>query len=922
MDTSTGLTATNVASISAADDPWDAPSSHTCAITTSGQAYCWGYNAYGQIGDNSTGRRLTPTPVNTTTGLTTTNVAQISAGNGWTCAVTTAGQAYCWGHNYNGELGSAGSHSTPYAVDTSTGLTTTNVARISAGVQQTCAVTTAGQAYCWGANGSAQLGDGTKTNRATPTAVNTTTGLTTTNVAQISAGWGHTCAVTTAGQAYCWGDNETIQTGNNSWSGPANPVLTPTAVVAANGLTTTNVASISAGYWHTCATTTAGRAYCWGQPANGQLGNNSSAGLFGTPSAVDTTTGLTTTNIAALDTGDPLSCFLTTAVAGGTAYCSGYSTLVGDGTSGATRVTPTPLATTAIPAAASSAPTGLAAGSGLDAQVPLTWSSAAGAADYQVQWRTNGVGGWTATASTTGTSTTVTGLTNNTAYEFQVRAHTAGGFSAWSASVLATPRQWAQLSAGITHTCAVTVSGRAYCWGEDTNGQIGDGISGIDRKVPVPVDTTTGLTTTNVASISTGQLHTCAVTTAGALYCWGNDDYGQIGDNTTGTDRLTPTAVDTTTGLTSTNVAAVTTGTYFTCARTTAGRAYCWGADNGGQIGDNTTGTNRLQPTAVDTSTGLTTTNVARISAGGGTTCAVTTTGRPYCWGWNDYGAVGDNTTGTNRLQPTPVDTTTGLTTTNVAGIEVGDHHTCAVTTAGAAYCWGNNASGQVGDNTSGTNRLQPTAVNTTSGLTATTVAAITAGASHSCAVTTAGAAYCWGDNISGQIGDNTSGTNRLKPTAVNTTTGLTATNVVAISSGGSYTCALGNPAVGGTSSYCWGVNGHGQVGDNTSGTNRLTPKILATTAIPAAPATPTGLAGTSGGGTGQVPLTWTSVAGTDYQIQYRVNGSGGWTQTSWQTAASLTVTGLTNGTTYDFQVRGHNAGGYSAWSASVTATP
>ena len=115
--------------------------------------------------------------------------------------------------------------------------------------------------------------------------------------------------------------------------------------------------------------------------------------------------------------------------------------------------------------------------------------------------------------------------------------------------------------------------------------------------------------------------------------------------------------------------------------------------------------------------------------------------------------------------------------------------------------------------------------------------------------------------------------------------------------------------------------NTNGQIGDNST-TNRLTPKLLATAAIPAAPAVPAGLAGTSGGGTGQVPLTWTNVAGTDYQVQYRVNGIGGWTQTSWQTGATLTVTGLTNGTTYEFQVRGHNAGGFSAWSASVTATP
>ena len=186
------------------------------------------------------------------------------------------------------------------------------------------------------------------------------------------------------------------------------------------------------------------------------------------------------------------------------------------------------------------------------------------------------------------------------------------------------------------------------------------------------------------------------------------------------------------------------------------------------------------------------------------------------------------------------------------------------------------------------------------------------------CAFTTTGQAYCWGDNASGDVGDNTTTGPRLTPTAVNTTTGLTTTNVAAIAAGAASACAI--TTAGAT--YCWGDNTNGQIGDATT-TNRLTPKLTVTTAIPGAPATPTGLAGNSGGGTGQVPLTWGSVAGTtDYQIQYRLNGSGGWTQTPWQAATTLTVGGLTNGTTYEFQVRAHNAGGYSAWSASVTATP
>ena len=564
-------------------------------------------------------------------------------------------------------------------------------------------------------------------------------------------------------------------------------------------------------------------------------------------------------------------------------------------------------------------PTGLTGSSGLDAQTSLTWSTVTGATDYQVQWRTNGAGSWTTAGWTGGaTSTTIGGLTNNTVYEFQVQARNGAGTSTWSASVLATPRQWAQLSIGGSHACAVTVTGRAYCWGSNASGQIGDGTFGVDRKAPVPVDTSTGLTISNVRQISAGASHTCAVTTTGRAYCWGSNASGQIGDNTTGTNRLTPTAVDTSTGLTSTTVATLAAGSQHTCAVTVSGQAYCWGYNTRGQLGDTTT-SQRTTPTAVDTSTGLTTTNVASLGVAGNDTCAVTTTGQAYCWGWNANGQVGDNASGTDRLTPTPVNTTTGLTTTNVAGISNAGTHVCAVTTTGQAYCWGANSNGQIGDNTSGADRLTPTPVYTTTGLTTTNVTQIARGAS-TCAVTTTGQAYCWGANSNGEVADNTTTSPRLTPRTVNTTTGLTTTNVAAVSAGGNNACALTTPTAG--TIYCWGLNSLGQVGDNTSGTNRLTPTPLATTPIPTAPpSAPTGL--TASMGPAQVALSWTALAGAgDYQVQWRTNGVGNWTTATSTTGTTLTVTGLTNGTAYEFQVRAHTAGGFGPWTTSVTAAP
>ena len=288
--------------------------------------------------------------------------------------------------------------------------------------------------------------------------------------------------------------------------------------------------------------------------------------------------------------------------------------------------------------------------------------------------------------------------------------------------------------------------------------------------------------------------HTCALTTTGGVKCWGHNSYGEIGDNTT-TNRKTPVDV---VGLTS-GVVAISAGQIHTCALTTTGGVKCWGNNSAGQLGDNST-TNRLTPVDV---VGLSS-GVAAISGGGFHTCALTTVGGVKCWGANGWGELGDNTS-TNRL--TPVDVV-GLSS-GVATITTGYYHTCALTTAGGAKCWGDNAYGEIGDNTT-TNRYTPVdVIGLTSG-----VAAISAGGYHTCALTTAGGAKCWGYNYDGELGDNTS-TNRLTSVDV---AGLTS-GVGAISSGFEHTCAL--TTAGGVK--CWGLNNYGQVGDNTT-TSRYTP--------------------------------------------------------------------------------------------------
>jgi Regulator of chromosome condensation (RCC1) repeat len=298
-----------------------------------------------------------------------------------------------------------------------------------------------------------------------------------------------------------------------------------------------------------------------------------------------------------------------------------------------------------------------------------------------------------------------------------------------------------QVVTGGYHTCALAPSGQTYCWGANWDGELGDNTT-TGRPTPVAVQQG-GVTFT---SITAGRAHTCGLTSAGAAWCWGYNDSGQLGDNTT-TDRHTPVAVQQG-GVTFTSVTA---SYYHTCGLTGAGAAWCWGNNANGRLGDNTI-TDRYIPVAVQQG-GVTFTS---ITTGRHHTCGLTGAGAAWCWGYNNYGQLGDNTT---NDQYTPVAVQQGGVT--FTSITAGQLHTCGLTSAGAAWCWGYNDSGQLGDNTT-TDRHTPVAVS--GGLSWATIAS-SEWADSTCAVKLSSQLiYCWGLNGSGQLGDQTT-TDRSSPT-------------------------------------------------------------------------------------------------------------------------------------------------------------
>jgi len=356
----------------------------------------------------------------------------------------------------------------------------------------------------------------------------------------------------------------------------------------------------------------------------------------------------------------------------------------------------------------------------------------------------------------------------------------------------------APLTTGADHACALSAAGAAYCWGRNDIGQLGNGSSsGPDVCAGSPCSVTPvavagGLIFIAVAGDMTS--HTCGLTSAGAAYCWGWNSSGQLGNGSTATSAV-PVAV-----FGSLRFSLVTTGTFgHTCGLTAVGAAYCWGSNYFGQLGN---GSNTNSATPVVVSGGL---RFITLASGTDHTCGLTRAGAAYCWGEGSWGQLGNGST-TNRNGPVPV--SGGLT---FSVLVAGGYGTCALTDIGAAYCWGENLAGQLGNgSTTGPDLCNgracgATPVQVSGGVTFAALAR--GGGYHRCGLTFFGVTYCWGRNSNGQLGDSST-TNRVAPAPVS---GGLSFSVIA--TGDDFTCGLTNAGA----AYCWGYNRFGELGNGSA---------------------------------------------------------------------------------------------------------
>ena len=855
---------------------------HTCALDTAGEAYCWGYNWGGSLGNGLGASSNIPVKVVNDTGeLAGKTLVSIAAGNMHTCALDTAGEAYCWGYGDNGQLGdglNTGSNIPVKVVNNTGELAGKTLVSISTGYQHACVLDTAGEAYCWGENSLGQLGSGGSANSNIPVKVVNGTGvLVGKTLVDIAAGYRNTCALDTAGEAYCWGANNSGQLGNGNNTGSDVPVkvVNGTGVLFDKTLVSIAAGSSSPSDQHFCALDTAGEAYCWGANYDGQLGHGLPASSNVPVKVVNGTGVLAGKTLASITANGAHTCTLDIV---GEAYCWGENSggQLGDGTYDNARYTPVasgaiiidPIVTldiggnpaictvTAVTATSITCTTTVHPRGVVDVTVEVDGvATMTSAFEYEFELDSispergliaggtlltieglgfsGDIGPYVSVGGETCTSLTVV---DDTMLTCETPAHAAGlvdvavtvgletltlveAFEYYSFTVTGIDPdhgpvgggtevtitgtnleqvvdiEWEQVGSDIYHACALSTAGAVYCWGSDSQGQLGNGPGG-SQSTPGPV---LAPMDADVVQIAVGAEHTCALTSAGAVYCWGGDGYGQLGDNSGLTNQQAPVPLA---APLNANVKQISAGHRHTCALTNAGAVYCWGLNNYGQIGNNST-TNRPTPFAFPAPMNA---NVKQISAGGTHTCAVTNAGALYCWGRNRMGELG---VGNLNTQLTP---TAALAPMNsgIAQVGTGEEHTCALTDSGAVYCWGRNNYAQVGAGIGGGATCSGSSCRTSPVALAAPmdadVAEISVRKDNTCALTTSGAVYCWGNNQYSQVGVGSGGSvctsQACRPYPEALDAPLDA-SVWQISAGDRSSCAI----TADRTLYCWGEN-------------------------------------------------------------------------------------------------------------------
>lgn len=325
------------------------------------------------------------------------------------------------------------------------------------------------------------------------------------------------------------------------------------------------------------------------------------------------------------------------------------------------------------------------------------------------------------------------------------------------------------LSLGFDHSCAIASDDLVYCWGRNS-GMLGDNTESTYSRVPVQLYSSGYLSGKTVLSIAMGEFHGCALASDGKVYCWGANTNGQLGDNKTSSNSHVhvPVPVDMTGVLNNKTVKTISANEQHTCVIASDYQGYCWGRNYFGQHGDGNAYGDNLVPVAVSTSGVLSGKTLKSLIAGQYHTCAVASDDMAYCWGSNSYGELGDNMVSGNESHvPVAVKMTgTILQGKTIKSIMPGSNHTCAIASDDLAYCWGlSNSYGMLGNNSTGQS-LSPVQVDRSTHLNNKTIKTISGVMMTDCIIASDSQGYCWGANWYGGVGNNST-TNSIVPSLV-----------------------------------------------------------------------------------------------------------------------------------------------------------
>jgi len=695
---------------------------------------------------------------------------------------------------------------------------------ISAGNSHTCVILEGDSLHCWGRGLFGSLGTNSTDmdNVSSETEVNFPLLR---HPVEVASGGYHTCAILDDGSVSCWGWNNRGQTGVDSFDwentgGDGQAISADVQVPTPVDLGNHTAVEITAGYKHTCAILDDGSPVCWGDNSHGQLGD----GLGGDPSeSVVWEMNMSYVSVPegrkaiAIEAGSDHTCAI---LDDRRLVCWGMGNAgrLGDGGNEEDRGTPFE-----VPLGEWRHAVAVSAGGGHTCAILDDGSMSC--------WGNNGGG--------------------------QLGRGTWGQPGDPGLVDLPEGRSAIAVSTGEGWTCAILDDGRAYCWGWNSDAQIGNGHEGgptgagqTANRVTVPEQPDLPEGSEAVAlAMGQGSGHSCAVLSDGSVYCWGDNEFGTLGLGHSSTSSpftvATPHHVDTlgshldlserdldgdgTTNLfdagflggqggSSNARSNIGGGNLHTCVRAENGSVYCWGSNSDGRLGIGSTSTSWFGPVAVSFEAIGDEVKTHSISVGQHHSCAIldystatNLTVNPVnesssvaCWGANDNGEMGSSPWDANVWAPVISHTEPGDA---VIAVDAGYDHTCVILESGSVQCWGSNSAGQLGTDYAAIQELLPVFVGQLNG---SGVTAIASGSYHTCAIVNDGLVECWGGNNHGQAGQEDQGSDYNNPESVDLIDGAKA---IAIDSGAKFTCVL----VENGSVQCWGEISPLGLGDGAS---------------------------------------------------------------------------------------------------------